>query len=459
MQRNKTLSTGILYWLGIPSLVTLAGYLPGELATHSTLLILYFCSVLYCSLQADQNAVIACAFVSFFMFNYFHTDPQYSLLMHNLNEFTSSLVFVGFAALAGSISTRIKSQVISLERQKEFLNAQIMLAHKCQDFSEEVEILPLLNDISRNIFSSKIRFILEPTDSFAGASHNGFHLNWQTPTAGSLDPDMEAMLINLKEQVNSAFDRMSVRKALKIVERKGDEERLRSALLSSVSHDLKTPLLTMIGAATSLRYLDASLSANDKVELVNFIIGESRRLESYIQNLLDMTRLGYGELPLHREWVSINEIYHVVMKRISQQFPDNHIQLKASKIMPPLNVHATLIEQALFNAFENAIKAGGESSVILVEVTQEDDRIVIYISDHGPGLPQAEWEAVFDQFYTFSQGDCYEKGTGLGLSICRSIFKVHMGDALIIKPKAGFNHCLMLSLPLNIPGKNTDKSS
>ncbi|MES2605488.1 MAG: ATP-binding protein, partial [Pseudomonadota bacterium] len=241
--------------------------------------------------------------------------------------------------------------------------------------------------------------------------------------------------------------------AVKEARRKHDEERLRTALLSSVSHDLKTPLVTMLGAATSLRDLQKDLSDADRAELLSSIISETRRLESYIQNLLDMTRLGHGKLSLSRGWVSVSEIYNVVSKRILRQFPQQDVQLDVLNALPPLHVHAALIEQGLFNGIENACKAGGAGNKVLVQASSEvlpDDQgqlITIRICDRGPGLPPDQWEPVFDQFYTFNQGDRYEKGTGLGLSICRSIFRVHGGDAKIVVPPPGYHHSLQLVLP------------
>jgi two-component system sensor histidine kinase KdpD len=245
--------------------------------------------------------------------------------------------------------------------------------------------------------------------------------------------------------------------ALKTAERKSDEDRLRTALLSSVSHDLKTPLVTMLGAATSLRDLRSDLSTSDKAELLDLIISESQRLESYIQNLLDMTRLGHGQLSLSRGWVSVAEIYHVVAKRFDRLFPKHLLHFQQVGELNALYVHAALIEQALFNVIDNALKASGADKEILVTASCIEPTMYIHICDHGPGLPASEWQAVFDQFYTFSLGDCYEKGTGLGLSICRSIMRVHGGEACIIAAPDGYRHCVQLSLPAGPTPAQTDQ--
>lgn len=204
----------------------------------------------------------------------------------------------------------------------------------------------------------------------------------------------------------------------------------------------------MIGAATSLRDLRQDLSSSDAAELLDCIISESQRLEAYIQNLLDMTRLGHGKLALSRDWVSFEEIYHVVARRIARLVATPTLSLQVAGELPSIHVHAALIEQGLFNVIDNAIKAAGADKEIRVDADVHEGMLRIRVCDRGPGLPRSEWQAVFDPFYTFSLGDCYEKGTGLGLSICRSIFRVHGGDAVIIEPEPGYGHCVGLSLPL-----------
>lgn len=250
-------------------------------------------------------------------------------------------------------------------------------------------------------------------------------------------------------------------RVLKDAERKSDEERLRASLLASVSHDLKTPLVTMLGAATSLRDLRADLSMEDADELLDSIISESRRLESYIQNLLDMTKLGHGTLALTRDWVSVEEIWHVISKRIARQRPGHRVSFRQDGNVATLHVHAALVEQALFNVIDNAMKAGGRENEILVSASGTDERVTIRVQDQGPGLPESEWEKVFDQFYTFSLGDHYEKGTGLGLSICRSILSVHGGEARVVPPADGYHHCVELTLPVTPlqPGESSNEAA
>lgn len=450
LDSTKLLKTAS-YWLGLPVLITVIGFLPGNYIAQSTLLIFYLCAVLFTALRCDQISVMVCALAGFLLFNFFHIKPRYSMLTHINDEVLSAIVFVIFAILAGGIAGKLTTQLKLLKEQKEFFSRQVTFFREIQEITDSKQVPALLNGLFGELFQQEISFNLQNTANNSDTEV----LIWHS-TDNNLTPDREAMLLSLKEQVQSVLQRIATSKALKEAERQSDEDKLRSTLLSSVSHDLKTPLVTMLGAATSLRDLRKDLSTRDAEELLDSIITESQRLESYIQNLLDMTRLGHGQLALTRDWVSLEEIYHVVARRISRMVTTPRMSLQLKGEIPSLHIHAALIEQGLFNVIDNALKAAGNHTEIQVAAEVSNTTLQVRVSDQGPGLPQSEWLAVFDPFYTFSLGDCYEKGTGLGLSICRSIFRVHGGDAEITAAPAGFNHCVLLTLPL-LPGSDNEE--
>lgn len=434
------------YWLALPILVSLTSMLPGILVTQSTLLLLYLIAVLYTSLRAAQMEVLSCAVVCYLLFSYFHAPPIFSFQIHAPDERLSVGVFVVFALLAGRIAGRLSQQLTRLQEQQAFFIAQASFNQGLQDVHEEAALVPLLNACFEPLFHGDVRFTMRtPPHSDAAAQ---LELGWISKDPVEADSPWAAMLKSMKEQVGIVLDRMRAARTLKETERKNDEERLRSALLASVSHDLKTPLVTMLGAATTLRDLQQDLSPIDARDLLDSIISETRRLESYIQNLLDMTLLHQGKLALTRAWVALEEIWHAVEKRIGRLMDVGRLEFRQHGPLPVLFVQPALVQQALFNALENALKASAAEDSILVQASCDDDSITIRICDKGPGLPVSEWEAVFEQFYTFNMGDHYEKGTGLGLSICRSIMRVHGGNARIVPPLPGYGHCLELTLPV-----------
>lgn len=448
LKRTATIPlTGALYWLGLPLLVTLAGaLLPDDYISHSTLLMLYLLAVLVGSLRIDYLGVMAASLLSFFLFNFFHTEPVFSLLMQDPSEFISTMLFVCFALIAGRVSHKLQLQLRSLKLQEEFHRAQITLSQRLHDIDEPEDVLPLLDRIAREVFGGEVSFRLLPPHSNENPE-DGWHLTWVLSPDTQYDPERQAMLMSFKEQVQTTLEKLTVSKALHQAERKSDEEVMRSTLLSAFSKDLKSPLSNMMEAASTLLDSNDALTEEEQRRQLDTIQREAQRLDGCIQNLLDMTRLGEDTLPLSRERITVEEIYQVVGKRISRKWPEHRVKFKTEGDLPSLKIHPALVEQALFNAVDNAIKAAGEDSEIIVKACRENNRIIITICDQGPGLPESQWEAVFDQFYTFNQGNDYEKGAGLGLSICRSILRVHGGEAKIVPPPEGFTHCLQLSLP------------
>jgi two-component system sensor histidine kinase KdpD len=255
---------------------------------------------------------------------------------------------------------------------------------------------------------------------------------------------------NLIHQALLALARVELAEALESERVEKEQELLRSALLSSVSHDLKSPLSAMIGATTSLIELDSSLSESQKRELLESILEESQRLDSYIQNLLDMTRLGHGDLSLNRDWVSLDDVLNVVLKRVRSLHPGCDIRIATGHDLPLLSVHAALIEQALFNILDNAMKYSPEHSHIDLRAGSSDDRkgIYIYISDQGPGIPDDEKDKIFDMFHTIRDGDRHSTGTGLGLTISRGIINAHGGEITVIDDESNQGSTFKIYLPV-----------
>jgi two-component system sensor histidine kinase KdpD len=442
---HMPLSQRLWFILGLPGLVTLLGALPLPFVTTSTLLLIFQCVVLYVALKADQRTVLLSTLCCFFGFALLQTLPMIDRGISAPEETLTAILFVVIGLLAATIATRLRSQFASLQDQKEFLHQQLELSQELYQLDDATPIPALVTRHFGPLFNHAISFHLGSVEQ-GGKTRQ--QLSWDFQPETVLKPAWSQMLASLREQVQGTLIQQAAEHARKEAERRSDEDKLRTSLLSSVSHDLKTPLVTMLGAATSLRDLRADLRGEDADELLSSIIAECERLEAYIQNLLEMTRLGHGKLPLVLDWVSLEEIYHIVEKRLSRQHQTERLHLEVICDLPVLHVHAALVEQGLFNAVDNALKASRPHGQVLLQVRIENGVMRMLVSDEGPGLPASEWERVFNPFYTFSLGDCYDKGTGLGLSICRSIFRVHGGDARIIEAQAPYRHCLCLSLPL-----------
>lgn len=219
----------------------------------------------------------------------------------------------------------------------------------------------------------------------------------------------------------------------------GETERLRSALLSSVSHDLRSPLASIIGAASSLDNYAEAMPREDRHALLETIRIEGERLDRYIQNLLDMTRLGHGGLALNRDWIGVDELIGSAVTRLQRYEPAARFEVRLQPGLGPIWVHPALIEQALFNVLENAVKFSPPDAPVTIDARQVDgepggpDRLLrIDVGDRGPGIPEDERARIFDMFYSVERGDRGRQGTGLGLAICQGMIGAHGGSVVAL---------------------------
>lgn len=270
-----------------------------------------------------------------------------------------------------------------------------------------------------------------------------------------LRPDDLDLITSLSQQAVSVWQRIQLNSALESSKLKAEMEQLRSALLSSVSHDLRSPLAAMMGSAESLQVLDRQLSDEDRKELLDTIMLESQRLDRYIQNLLDMTRLGHGTLKLQRDWVSVDDLIGSARQRLKRFFPQVALDYQSDPDMPLLYAHAALLEQGLFNILENAAKYSPEGEPIKVwvsrVVSQDQSLCRIEIEDSGPGIPEPLREKVFDMFYVVADGDSKRHNTGMGLAICRGMIGAHGGTVKAEAAKSGSGSRFVVELPFPKP--------
>jgi len=225
-------------------------------------------------------------------------------------------------------------------------------------------------------------------------------------------------------------------------------EQLRGALLNSVSHDLRTPLAAIAGAAS--RLLEGSPQPEDaeRGELLQTIVDEARHLARLVDNLLDMTRLEAGAMPLNKEWHVLEEIVGSVRNRLQKQLEKHEVQVDLPPDLPLLNVDGVLLEQVFINLLENAARYTPPGSRIEITARGDNDRLVIRVADNGPGLPPGSETRVFDKFYRGTrQTPDARRGVGLGLTICKGIIQAH-GGRITAANRPGGGAEFTISLPI-----------
>lgn len=230
-------------------------------------------------------------------------------------------------------------------------------------------------------------------------------------------------------QSGLALARVSAAEAARESALRAHTEELRSSLLSAVSHDLRTPLAVITGAATTLRDTSASLTAESRDELLGSIVDDARRLERILGNLLQLTRVESGMVP-QRELVPVEEIVGAALTRLETQLGDRPVVLRVPSDLQ-VRVDPVLFEQVLINLLENAMKHGAPPFELRARAAGE--RVVLEVRDHGPGVPPGSEQRLFDKFERASTAP----GAGLGLAVVRAIIEAHGGTVTITTPTDG----------------------
>ncbi|RYE59891.1 MAG: two-component sensor histidine kinase, partial [Oxalobacteraceae bacterium] len=247
--------------------------------------------------------------------------------------------------------------------------------------------------------------------------------------AGPLfSPDDRRLLDALIDQSALAIERVFLVEDMDKVKRVAETDRLRSALLTSISHDLKTPLAAILGSATTMRGLSRQLSDDEKSELLTTVIDESERLNRFIANLLDMTRLEAGAIAPNAGFYDPREIVDTALRRAAKILSHHTIEIDLVDNLPMIKVDPVLLEQALFNLLDNAAKYAPAGTAIQIKGELDGSNVVLSISDEGDGIPSAELIAIFDKFHRAQKGDRVRPGTGLGLAIARGFIEAMNGS-------------------------------
>ncbi len=246
-------------------------------------------------------------------------------------------------------------------------------------------------------------------------------------TGPLLTPDQRRLLDALVDQGALAIERVLLVEDMDRVKRTVESDRLRGALLTSISHDLKTPLASVLGSASALRDLEANLSDAQKHDLLATVIDESERLNRFIANLLDMTKLESGAIVPNTARHDIGEIVGSALRRAAKILVHHRVSLELAADLPMLELDAVLFEQVLFNLLDNAAKYAPSDTTISIRGSRDRGAVALQILDEGNGIPAAELESVFDKFYRAEKGDHVRPGTGLGLAISRGFVEAMHG--------------------------------
>lgn len=451
--------------------------------------LVFMLAVLVVASRTHAGPAVLTAVLCFLSYNFFFIEPRFTLYISARQGVVTVALFLAAALLAGRMAAELAMQVRALQLANRHAQARQELAQRLAVATDETAVLDAARKAFRESLEADVWLRLEePVARTAGASlargegnaaerlrdasghesaeqYGWWFLPLRTPgaTLGTIGIKRAANAPSLEEpqrevtramaaDISQALLRTRLVADLQAERMANETERLRSALLSSVSHDLRTPLSSIIGAAGSLESYGDAMDAQDRHSLLDTIRTEGERLDRYIQNLLDMTRLGHGDLALHRDWIGVDELLGSAIGRLQRYQPATRLEVHVAPTAGVIWVHPALIEQALFNVLENAARFSPPGQAIVVDARRvEGDRLRFEVRDRGPGIPEEERARIFDMFYSVSRGDrSGRKGTGLGLAICRGMVGAHGGDVEAL-PNPGGGTILRITLPLLQP--------
>lgn len=455
--------------------------------------LVFLAAVLLVAVRSSLGPALACAVVSFLAYDFLFIPPHFSFAIQREEDVLTLLFFLLMAGLTGNLAARQRRQLQALSETQEetaqvlelsrkltaATDRQAVMAAAAQQLSGWADLDVCL--LGKTHGEWKVEGGLQrpmdeqeraaadwswqhdqPAGLGTGTLPNGRW--WWWPLSGEDGPlallgisprdgqplpgRQRRLLAALGQPLAQALARARLAEDLEAARLHGETEQLRSALLASVSHDLRTPLTSMRGAIDSLLALGDAIPPADRRELLESTRDEAERLDRYIQNLLDMTRLGHGGLKLSRDWVSPGDIVGSALNRLRAVVAPYRVETRVPAELPLLYVHAALIEQALVNVLENAARFSPPQGRLRVGVEQGEGELRFSVSDEGPGIPQAEREKIFDMFYTAARGDRGGQGTGLGLAICQGMVGAHGGRITVEDGIDGRGTTLVLHLPL-----------
>ncbi len=481
----ETLAAGALVAIFAVGMAVGAGLLLERLSPLPNMSMIFLLAVLICALRFGMSAAVSASILSFFAYNFFFIDPRHTFTIARPHELFALLIFLAVAIVTGSLAGRLRNQANATRARAE-------ATQSLYDFSRKLSGAPKIDDVvwlvtsqsaaivrgrSVVLLSNSGELALEgawpPEDSLAtpdwaaarwafekceAAGHFTetmpsavFHFRPMVSSRGTvgvigvalnegddnLPAATESALQSFADQAAVAIERTMLVDETARMTTAAESERLRSALLSSVSHDLRTPLASILGSVTSLRQLGDRMPTSDQAELLATIEEETTRLTQFVSNLLDMTRLEAGVLDIRRDWIDVADVIRGAAERGHKIMQARKIDLRLEPGLPLVKGDATLLEQVIFNLIDNAHKYSPASSVTTISATRQGTGgVAIHVIDQGSGIPPDALERVFDKFYRIAGDDGRAPGTGLGLAIAAGVIKAMGGEISARSPIA-----------------------
>lgn len=466
----------------------LLGYL--DLAN---IVMLFLLTVLLIAVSLGRSAAILAAVLSVLLFDIFFVPPRFSLAVSNIQYLVTFAVMLATALITGQLAAGLKQKAQEAEVREQRTRALYEVARQlagtlaleqvfeitrrfiAQQFSAESTILLPEDQKTPGAGAADGRALrVEPhlaaiamkggetvrSNEFASAGYASLYLPLRAAqrirgvlavalpeNPAEFPPEHLALLEALASLVAIAVERLHYVDVAQATQLNMLSERLRSSILSALSHDLRTPLTALVGLADSLSLIKPALPGA-ALETAQAMHEQAARLAGLVGNLLDMARLNAGQVTLRREWQPLEEVIGASIKLLGTALASHPVRVALPADLPLLEFDAVLIERVFCNLLENAAKYAPAETPIEISARCLGESVEIRIRDHGPGFPAGERKALFEMFVRGPTGN--QPGTGLGLAICRAIVEAHGGTMAADDADNG-GACVRFSLPCGVP--------
>jgi two-component system sensor histidine kinase KdpD len=457
----------------------------------ANLVMIYLLAVVAIAMRHSRSTAIASSVLAVASFDFFCVPPFLTFAVSDTEYLLTFAVMLAVSIVISTLTVKLREQAAMAgereARTQSLYRLAHSLAHAQRLFEAGQALAPLVSEVFRssaNVFlpnsENKIQFRRRVLDNYTPPTQEEGIAQWafdhgqkagrgaatlpgatalylplrvkeksygvlaleQPPSGTAEAAHLEAML----NQTAQTMERLAALELAREAEIETERERLRNSLLSAVSHDIKTPLAGIRGAASTLRLQSEKLSELQKNALLEGLEDESERLGRLVSNLLEMTRLEQGQLSLRREWCSLEEAVGACLERMSRSLGAKRVTVGIPADFPLIEADPTLLEQLLQNLIENALRHTPPESQLWIRAEPRDHAALLIVEDDGPGFPPAEASKVFDKFFRGSSADP-SRGSGLGLAIVKLIAEAHGGRVRALQ-RAGGGARIEVELPL-----------
>ena len=467
---------------------------------EANIVMVFLAAVAYVAYRLGRGPAILASVAAVLVFDFFFVPPYQTLAVADVEYVLTFAVMLAIGLVISTLTARLKSQVDSARLRERRTAALYQLGRQLSSLSGDIFLVSAAGRQIAEICEGQVaiylgrgkqapelvfggetaiaqdavsipaaQWVIEHdqlagagTDTLPNAAALFLPLTASQQTVGAiavggaqperlLEPNQRRLLEACASQLALALERDQMAIAAAEARVQAEAEQVRSTLLSSVSHDLKTPLAAIAGASSSLLEA-AALDEATRRELLQSILDEARRLGRLLENILQMSRLESGAAVPNKQWHVLEEIVGSALHRTRLELQQHPVQVEIPASLPLLLVDGLLLEQLFVNLLENTARHTPAGTAVELTASSEEKSLVVRLADHGPGLAPGTEERIFAKFYRASPGADSGRGSGLGLAICRAVAQAHGGKITAQnRPGGGAEFVLRLPLAENAP--------